>query len=65
MQKILFILISLCLFNSCKVATTYQTECYSVSEDASYIVDITLEGQSILKDTRKIKADAITENVTS
>jgi hypothetical protein len=46
-------------FCSCKVINNYQTECYSVSEDATYIIDVTLESKSILKDLSKIKINGI------
>jgi len=46
-------------FCSCKVINNYQIECYSVSEDATYIIDVTLESKSILKDLSKIKINGI------
>ena len=55
------ILIGILCFSitSCKVVNNYQTECYSVSEDATYIIDVTLESKAILKDLSKIKINGI------
>jgi hypothetical protein len=55
------ILIGILCFSvcSCKVINNYQSECYSVSEDASYIIDVTLETKAILKDLSIIKIDGI------
>jgi len=47
------------LVSSCRPTRTFQIECNSVSADATYVVDVTVESKKELSDLGPVKLDAI------
>lgn len=49
----------LILAQSCRSPRSFQIECNSVSADATYVVDVTLESKKELSDLGPVKLDAV------
>lgn len=56
---IIILFLAFFLIEGCRSSRNFQIQCFSVSEDAIYTVDVIVESKKVLKNLELVKLDAI------